>query len=93
MTADQTREQHPTFFNLSMEDKMNIAKFNPALTLDASIEKQVADIKACLDAMEGHAKAGNSEGVLFFAERIAETARYIESMVPSWSQIKVDEEA
>ena len=24
MTADQTREQHPTFFNLSMEDKMNI---------------------------------------------------------------------
>ena len=72
---------------------MNIAKFNPALTLDASIEKQVADIKACLDAMEGHAKAGNSEGVLFFAERIAETARYMESMVSSWSQIKVEEEA
>ena len=21
MTADQTREQHPSFFNLSMEDK------------------------------------------------------------------------
>lgn len=53
------------------------------VALDASIETQVADIKACLDAMEGHAKAGNSEGMLFFAERIAETARYIESMVSS----------